>query len=960
MKEIALKTIFSTIISILALLTPLMVVVAQQPIQALSASEEIPTVLNDEKLTMIADVNIISAQILLLDDRMLTFEFNAKNSYLPISDIRYGVDIFGMNADKDGKMIAGEKLYSKVFEESFAIGTGEIVNKVVKLDIPTFISGPVLFKVGLVTKQGLPLAFLLLGDAMIPENATAVITVNNCEVNVVDAKGVKTKYASTFGVDLDATEKLSLVCDAFNSYEQKIETNIKFTTYRRSEYSDKLDTNIQTIAIDPGDTKIDLPIAIQKTPQAYVVFAEIMSSDGSVASQQEFRYVVRGASGTIQNTTMDKLTYNEGDIAEVSLYVTGNADRFPGARAEQETMMTAQAKIVRVTIRDRDSQDICGSSNQVALSGEQAITKIPVEIVKTCPVPQAFVEMSENGTVLDSQAFTPLASTDSLKKDREHEAQLAENTSNQIAQKSNIVIVVIAILLVVISLMIFVARRGNKGTKITKSIVVVLIAGASIFGGANQADAATYSLSFSWYTIATSSGEQAFNYYTITANTSSNKCEQISVSMSSSVGACNNDPIDLTYTLNASGKSKSGEFGCGYGSQTVQVCNNSDSVTNTSVSSGSHKGTWNFSVSAAGDRVHTDFDKANKNYSGSQSVSVAACVKPPVCGSSNNKSYKAKPTAGLCSIGSASSVTGSGPWSWSCASGGQSASCGASKIASPLKATLRANPSSGKEPLATTLIASTSGGSGGAPLYRFKCVAGGPWDTSWQSSNTYSGCTYRGSKTHRAAVMVSRGGEQLPAYANIVTTTASLLPVCGSANGGVFNQEPVTGLCDVGTPNSKWGNGPWVWWCTSGNRSTRCEANKSVVISRCGNRIIEAGEACDDGIGNGDNKACNLNCQKTYCGDGKKQSPNGGGNGQSVKNEECDGQAWCSNCQINQWVAGACGSAQNSAACSAPTANLCNSGTASGAIENKAAQKWEWTCGGTACSTVSYCSYQEQ
>jgi hypothetical protein len=52
-----------------------------------------------------------------------------------------------------------------------------------------------------------------------------------------------------------------------------------------------------------------------------------------------------------------------------------------------------------------------------------------------------------------------------------------------------------------------------------------------------------------------------------------------------------------------------------------------------------------------------------------------------ICGSSNNSSVSAAPSTNLCSSGSASTVGGSGPWSWSCSgsNGGGSAACVASK-----------------------------------------------------------------------------------------------------------------------------------------------------------------------------------------------------------------------------------------------------------------------------------------
>ncbi|KAB0671461.1 hypothetical protein F6V30_02455 [Oryzomonas sagensis] len=53
-----------------------------------------------------------------------------------------------------------------------------------------------------------------------------------------------------------------------------------------------------------------------------------------------------------------------------------------------------------------------------------------------------------------------------------------------------------------------------------------------------------------------------------------------------------------------------------------------------------------------------------------------------ICGSANGGSFSVAPTTNLCSTGTASSVTGTGPWSWTCAgtNGGTTASCSASVL----------------------------------------------------------------------------------------------------------------------------------------------------------------------------------------------------------------------------------------------------------------------------------------
>ena len=61
------------------------------------------------------------------------------------------------------------------------------------------------------------------------------------------------------------------------------------------------------------------------------------------------------------------------------------------------------------------------------------------------------------------------------------------------------------------------------------------------------------------------------------------------------------------------------------------------------------------------------------------SFSVNAPPVNGVCGSSNGSTFTTKPTSNLCSSGNATTVNGSGPWTWQCAgsNGGTTASCSA-------------------------------------------------------------------------------------------------------------------------------------------------------------------------------------------------------------------------------------------------------------------------------------------
>lgn len=90
---------------------------------------------------------------------------------------------------------------------------------------------------------------------------------------------------------------------------------------------------------------------------------------------------------------------------------------------------------------------------------------------------------------------------------------------------------------------------------------------------------------------------------------------------------------------------------------------------------------------------------------------VTKITQSPVngaCGSSNGGTFTSAPTSNLCSSGTASSVSGSGPWSWTCAgaNGGTDATCSANLTAAvtlsnlnqtysgtPISATVSTDPS---------------------------------------------------------------------------------------------------------------------------------------------------------------------------------------------------------------------------------------------------------------------------
>ena len=103
------------------------------------------------------------------------------------------------------------------------------------------------------------------------------------------------------------------------------------------------------------------------------------------------------------------------------------------------------------------------------------------------------------------------------------------------------------------------------------------------------------------------------------------------------------------------------------------------------------------------------------------------------CGSSNGESLASVPTANLCSTGTASTVSGSGPWSWSCAGsgGGTTATCSALDPPPPVNGAC-GSANGGTVSTAPTANLCTAGSA--------STVSGsGPW--SWTCAGSNGGST---------------------------------------------------------------------------------------------------------------------------------------------------------------------------------------------------------------------------
>ena len=181
------------------------------------------------------------------------------------------------------------------------------------------------------------------------------------------------------------------------------------------------------------------------------------------------------------------------------------------------------------------------------------------------------------------------------------------------------------------------------------------------------------------------------------------------------------------------------------------------------------------------------------------------------CGSSNGGVFNVPPAANLCASGTAGPVSGSGPWSWSCAglNGGTSAGCTASIQSFSVTFAAGANGT-----LSGNTLQTVNYGSSAATVTALP--APGYFFVNWTEGGSVVSSV--------AALVVSNVSASHSFSANFAPSPVN--GACGSGNGAFFNLAPAANLCALGTAGPVSGSGPWSWSCSGsfGGAPATCSA----------------------------------------------------------------------------------------------------------------------------------------
>jgi len=365
------------------------------------------------------------------------------------------------------------------------------------------------------------------------------------------------------------------------------------------------------------------------------------------------------------------------------------------------------------------------------------------------------------------------------------------------------------------------------------------------------------------------------------------------------------------------------------------------------------------------------------NCNGINNGAPVSCTAPVsingICGNANGVAASKAPNKDLCSHGSATRVTGAGPWAWNCtgSDGGDTQSCTAPKStreqsAAPVAAAVpeAADPTSDVQPSEKTNEKTSDLCGSAAQLLALEapdkelCSSGkagdvtgnGPWSWTCEDEGRLATCatlspigsfpeTAKKIKPATKAKAVTSKPETSAESKKVEPAQAA----CGDAAGQGTVQAPVDGLCSIGKASTLQGKGPWNWACVKDKSKANCQAPK-LTDAACGvaNGSIQK-TAPVKGL-------CNEGVPTDVQGNGPwLWTCVGSGGGSSIS---CSASA-----QSQTRVDGSCGAAVNNPSASTPDANLCDSGVQSTVYGDG---PWTWTCSGLNGGIAATCKVQKE
>ncbi|MFH0969443.1 MAG: hypothetical protein V1804_02960 [Patescibacteria group bacterium] len=382
----------------------------------------------------------------------------------------------------------------KVFPEVISIGKKEKISKEIEYQAPEFLNGDYLIFIVFRNSKANILGTDIIGKVSL-KGSEGYVNINTCLLSVKDDK-IKNEffpngYPINAGIDLAPEEELIAKCKISNNFSEAVEFTPQFENYFRSIFGTLISTEKQSsVNINAGETReVSFTVPKISKPQAYDAVLSLFNNGEIISNKIVFHYVIQGFSGTIQNLLSDEATYQKGETAKISFYLTGSADYFPGARGQGSRL---EGGVMEISISNKDGSK-CSETVQKQLTSIKELTNqkqgLEVPIIADCSLPQIKAEFKDrNGNVLDRATYN-IFSNDAEKKELEKEKS-AEKKMNKWILISGLILIIL-----LISVLAYLFYKKKSENKSIATLIGILAATGVFFlwGGVSYGASVNFS-----------------------------------------------------------------------------------------------------------------------------------------------------------------------------------------------------------------------------------------------------------------------------------------------------------------------------------------------------------------------------------------------------------------------------------------------------------------------------------
>lgn len=774
---------------------------------SISTGPKTPAHATTTPATVIARVNVQNC-LLNANKENLTITCDFNNQGEVQTGIKYAVDL--IQGEGTSTMLVDEKVY----DETFSLAPGQSLKKVITYTIPSYVNGAVVVYVRAANTEGLPLSQTRVGNTNHLATGGALITL--CYLTVNGDKN--TRYMLSQGIDLSPTESLTAHCDVKNLDNKDVKVQAVFTTHKRNSFGAVVETPVAPATdltlLAGKTTTISFDVPHSTTPQAYGIDVSLVNGSAPVSNTYSLYYVLRGASATIQNLTIDKLSYQKGDIAIVTAFWIGPTDSFPGSRGAGTSN---SASTLSASIESHGA--VCGEVTQPTIAAKgNLLTTVAIPVSRNCIDPTVILKiLDKDGQILAEKTI-------------DIPSNLGKPSIYDNLNPLHLLALLLGLLLTVgTGYLLFQKRKKgavppNLPTDTTappiSKIMPVLIfsmlaSGYLFFSSAPLAHADTYTDSLG-YSFTVTYDKTAYAPGD-TMNVSSQTYSSTGVPGGGAVVAyqCNYVGVSIPATAESHFLAPSYPNGFACTGNYLYTATASFTVPANAITS--------FGVHFINHQSGGSTNGGNYSLDGTYDTAIPVVVTNPA------------PTATL-SASPSSIVSGnSSTLSYSCTN---STSATIDQGVGSVSATSGTSPVS---PGVTTTYTLTCTGAGGTTQAQ-ATVTVSPPPVNGSCGTTNNACV-AGTAVHDTDTSTqylwhcngSNGGTNSgQCSATIPVTTVN--GACGSANGVVVYSAPSSGLCNAGSQTAVSGSGPWSWSCTGsgGGSPASCSAPVASYNGICG------------------------------------------------------------------------------------------------------------------------------